>query len=465
MKMIKVVKNIFGLLPSKIRKITTREQRQLIAIICMPCLSITTFSLYLANISAYLIAFIFIILSILCTYFIVVSKQQAEHQFRTLSNIVEAMIQGDYSLKGRLQSNKAFEELLALVNSLSDTLSRHTIEARESRLLLERIMEQMDAMVLAVDENGCLVMANASAKKLFLTSVITNNNKQNNEFLGLKLAELSLGAAIVNASAGIITFNDSALKGEHFLFKESFLSEGKVHQLYLITSAERLLMEKERKAWQSLLRVLSHELNNSLTPIIAISQAMQHKLKTVSNEGDLNVNSLSEGVNIINERAGSLSTFVASYSKLSHLPKPVKQKVSLETLLNYITKLFPDCSFTITSTITNFEQFMIEIDGSQIEQVLINLFKNGIEAMELLPINSIDIVCNSDTKWLYLSVIDKGAGITNTDNLFVPFYSTKVTGSGIGLTLCRQILFNHNGLITLQNNEVGTEAVLTLPLS
>jgi len=463
MKMIKVVKNIFGLLPSKIRKITTREQRQLIAIICIPCLSITTFSLYLANISAYLIAFIFIILSILCTYFIVASKQQAEHQFRTLSNIVEAMIQGDYSLKGRLQSNKAFEELLALVNSLSDTLSRHTIEARESRLLLERIMEQMDAMVLAVDEKGCLVMANASAKKLFLTSIITNN--QSNDFLGLKLAELSLGAAIVNAPAGIITFNDNALKGEHFLFKESFLSEGKVHQLYLITSADRLLMEKERKAWQSLLRVLSHELNNSLTPIIAISQAMQRKLKTNPNEGEFNVSSLSEGVNIINERAGSLSTFIASYSKLSHLPKPTKQMVSLKALLNNITNLFPDCTFTVTSNIASFEQFMIEVDGSQIEQVLINLFKNSIEAMELLSVKSIDIVCNSDKKWLSLSVIDKGAGITNNDNLFVPFYSTKVHGSGIGLTLCRQILFNHNGLITLQNNEVGAEAILTLPLS
>ena len=140
MKMIKAINQFFFVLFNNIKTRVTLEQKQLIVFICIPCLSITTFSLYIANISGYLIAFILIILLLLSSYFFVTSKQQAEHQIRTLSNIVEAMIQGDYSLKGRLHSNKAFDELLLLTNNLSDTLSRHKAEAKESRALLEKIM-------------------------------------------------------------------------------------------------------------------------------------------------------------------------------------------------------------------------------------------------------------------------------------------------------------------------------------
>ncbi len=125
-------------------------------------------SLFLAQISGYLIAFILIVLLLLCSFVMVASKQNSQYQFRTLSNLIESMIDGDYTLRGRLQTNQAFQELLSSVNVLADTLSKHKIEAKESRLLLERIMEQMDAMVLAVNENGIIVMANASAKKLLL---------------------------------------------------------------------------------------------------------------------------------------------------------------------------------------------------------------------------------------------------------------------------------------------------------
>ncbi len=437
------------------------ELWQIALLICFPCLSITLLSLYLADISGYLIAFIAIILLLLSIYVVVASKQRTEHQLRTLSNIVEAMIHGDYSLKGRLQSNQALQELLEYINQLSDSLSRHKIEAKESRLLLEKIMEQMDAMVFAVNEQGIIVMANLSAQKLILN--IEPDNQGFNQQDQIKLVELPLGPTIVNASTGIVDFHQTQLSGEHFLTKESFISEGNKHQLYLITNAERLLMEKERNAWQSLLRVLSHEMNNSLTPITAISQSMKKKLK--HHDHVVDVDSMLQGITIINERSESLTAFIASYSQLTHLPQPVKSQLPLKALITNITKLFPECSFELSSStiITNFDLLSIDVDRHQFEQVLINLFKNAIEAMENLTDKNIQIDCSLTDNSLQIAIKDQGQGIANINNLFVPFYSTKTLGSGIGLTLSRQILFNHGGSLKLFNQEVGAQAVISLP--
>ena len=434
------------------------DHSYLALIMCVPCLVLTTISLYVAGVSSYLIAFIIIVVSLLAVFVVVSSRQRSEQQIRTLSNILEAMIDGDYSLRGRLLHNQAFQELLNSVNSLGETLSRHKIEAKESKLLLEKIMQQMDAMVLAVNDQGFIVMANDSAQKLLVGKQHLSKNLQD-----IQLADLELGDVIRLANSGIIEFNHATLGGEHFLFKETFLSDGKQHQLYLITSAERLLIEKERKAWQSLFRVLSHEMNNSLTPIAGISQAMRQKLQDKNKT--LNRTSLCEGVDIINERAVALSAFIASYSQISHLALPNKTEFSLDVLVIKLGKLFEFCQLQFLAHSVTAEQMIISADKSQIEQVLINIFKNAHEAMQQQN-KVIEINYQIDEKHLHLLISDHGVGIANTDNLFVPFYSTKPKGSGIGLSLCRQILFNHGGIIKLKNrkNALGAEAVLSLPI-
>ena len=382
------------------------NQYKLVLLVCIPCFLISAAALFLAKISGYLIAFILIILFLLCCYAVVASKRNSEFQIRTLSNLIESMIDGDYSLRGRVQTNQAFQELLDLINNLADTLSIHKIEAKESRLLLERIMEQMDAIVLAVDENGFVVMANASAHKLVLGDV--------ENIALIKLTSLPIGEKIVAAQSGIIEFNQAQLSGEHFLFKETFLSEGNTHQLYMLTNAERLLMEKERKAWQSLLRVLSHEMNNSLTPIATISQSMQKKLQQTDKE--INKVSLLEGISIINERANSLSSFISSYSQLSHLPEPNKTTFPLAALIENIAALFPACSVNNSIGL----EHQVEADKNQFEQVLINLVKNAFEAMAKLKNEEkiITINCHQEAKWLHISIVDHGTGIANSDNLF-----------------------------------------------
>jgi two-component system nitrogen regulation sensor histidine kinase NtrY len=466
------IKNRWQLLSAKSTKHSGDNQKALIVLVCAPCFIITAIALVLAQISPYLIAFILIVLLLLCSFVMVASKQNSQYQIRTLSNLIESMIDGDYTLRGRLQTNQAFQELLNSVNVLADTLSKHKIEAKESRLLLERIMEQMDAMVLATDEQGFIVMANASANKLILGEV---DNVTNSKISKIQLATLPIGADIINANAGIIEFKEGPITGEHFLSKESFLSDGKRHQLYTLTNAERLLMEKERKAWQSLLRVLSHEMNNSLTPIVAISQSMQKKLQRADSE--IFKESLLEGIHIINERADSLSQFIASYSQLSQLPKPNKSAFKLALMIERLATLYPQC--TIHCRLDS--ELLIEADKNQLEQVLINLFKNAVEAMSNVEVKIIEIDSIKEANWQHITIRDFGTGIANLTNVFVPFYSTKPKGSGIGLALCRQILFNHNGSIKIDNHQLvcqdvhqdkqqgshqvkqGVEVVLSLP--
>ncbi|PKG82383.1 ATP-binding protein [Colwellia sp. 75C3] len=462
------IKELWQLLWGKSKIKHGDNQHKLLLLVCIPCFLITAISLFLTAMSGYLIAFILIVLLLLCSFVMVASRQNSQYQIRTLSNLIESMIDGDYTLRGRLQTNQAFQELLNSVNVLAGTLSKHKIEAKESRLLLERIMEQMDAMVLATDEQGYIVMANASANKLVLGDV---DNVSNVQIDKIQLASLPIGNDIINGNAGIIEFKEGPISGEHFLSKESFLSDGKRHQLYTLTNAERLLMEKERKAWQSLLRVLSHEMNNSLTPIVAISQSMQKKLKRADSE--MVKASLLEGVNIINERADSLSQFIASYSQLSQLPQPNKSAFKLALMVEKLAILYPLCKIHCRLD----PELLIEADKSQLEQVLINLFKNSVEAMANVEEKIIEIDSMQEGNWQHITIRDFGTGIANLSNVFVPFYTTKPQGSGIGLALCRQILFNHNGSIKIDNYQEnhpnthqgvlqvkqGVEVVLSLP--
>jgi nitrogen fixation/metabolism regulation signal transduction histidine kinase len=204
-------------------------------------------------------------------------------------------------------------------------------------------------------------------------------------------------------------------------------------------------------------------MNNSLTPIAGISQAMKQKLHDQNKV--LNRTSLYEGANIINERAVALSAFIASYSQLSHLSLPNKTKFNLNLLVIKLGKLFTDCQLQFSQHSVTTKQMLIWADKSQLEQVFINIFKNADEAMEQQT-KVIEIDYHLDEKHLHLIISDQGVGIANTDNLFVPFYSTKPKGSGIGLSLCRQIMFNHGGSITLRTRKdvPGAQAVISFPL-
>ena len=424
--------------------------------ICIPSILLTTFALFLAGVSTYLIAFVFVVQCLVSSFAVIYSHNKSQQQIKTLSNLLESMISGDYSLRGRLQEDLAFQQLLDLVNNLAATLAQHKLEAKQSRQLLEKIMEQMDAMIFAINPQGAIVLANQSAQRLLLPAT--------GQSTSLSAKAQPLIAQILAADTGLITFDQEQLRGEHFLYRESFLSDGQSHQLYLITSAQRLLMEKERQAWQSILRVLSHEMNNSLTPIIAVSQSIEKRLNNEASPPDRA--SMREGINLIKDRAAALSSFIASYSQLSQLPKPVKQELDLDALIINIASMF-ELDLDISDNGHLARPINIYADKHQIEQVMINLLKNALEAMAHLDEKSVTLSYAYDRKAFRIVIQDEGGGISNTENLFVPFYSTKPQGSGIGLALCRQIMFNHDGQLDLQNriDKTGAKAILTFPLT
>jgi len=432
------------------------EQAGLVLLASLPCLILGLVCLRLAGSSFYLISFFAIIFGLIIIYAAITGKNRADFQIQTLSNLVEAMIDGDYTLRGRSQSNPAFQELLSLINQLSDNLHKHKLKAEESQLLLDKIMQQMDALVMAVDDAGHLTMINDAARnKLGFHSTLLGQHS---------LDEIGMEQLNDCEESGVVRFAKENITGEYFLFRDQFYNDNKTHQLYLLTKADKMLREKEREAWQNLLRVLSHELNNSLTPIATFSNTMLRKINKENQVSD--INKFKDGLSVIKERAESLSQFITSYSQLSHLPQANKQNYFWRDKIIQLTRLFGDCVFKHELTNDERFSFLIQADPQQLEQVFINVFKNAREAMALNETKNIEIDVSYDEHYLVIKIRDSGAGIANPNNLFVPFYTTKKSGSGIGLTLCQQIINNHNGTIQLANrsDKQGAEVIISLPI-
>ncbi len=437
------------------------EQAGLVLIASIPGFILSLVALRWAGASYYLIAFIGIILLLLISYATFMGKNRANYQIQTLSNLVEAMIDGDYTLRGRRQNNPAFQELLDLINQLANSLHQHKLKAEESQLLLEKIMQQMGAMLFATDSSGKIAIINSAAKKIFFPQDNHNLIQSVNEAPAFDKS--GINQLLQQEQSGIIRLEHKNISGEFFLFRDQFYSNNQIHQLYLLTKADKVLREKEREAWQNLLRVLSHELNNSLTPIATFSNTMLRKINKENQVTDLN--RFKEGLSVIKERAESLNQFIISYSQLSHLPKANKKNYYWRDKLSQLTRLFNDCQFDNRLINNDKLDFMIQADPQQLEQVFINLFKNAREAMMDIDNKLIEIDAEHTETSLIISISDNGSGIANPNNLFVPFYTTKESGSGIGLTLCQQILSNHNGSLSLTNrmNTKGAVAKIILP--
>lgn len=432
------------------------EQAGLVLIASVPCLILGLVSLRIAGASYYLISFFAIIFLLLIAYAAITGKGRANYQLQTLSNLVEAMIDGDYTLRGRKQSNPAFQDLLNLINQLSDNLHKHKLKAEESQLLLEKVMQQMDALIIATDSHGLLAIMNEAARQGF------DFDRDLSE--GYQLKDIGMEELVEKEHSGVVKIKRNNIAGEYFLYRDQFYSDNKEHQLYLLTRADKMLREKEREAWQNLLRVLSHELNNSLTPIATFSNTMLRKIKKEKQVTD--VKRFTDGLCVIKERAESLNQFITSYSQLSHLPKANKQSYQWRNKMLQLMSLFDDCVFEHELSENQNFDFSIQADPQQLEQVFINLFKNARESMSDKSSKVIEVSASFDDKNLEIKISDQGEGIANPDNLFVPFYTTKKSGSGIGLTLCQQILQNHNGSIQLNNraSQQGAEVLLQLPI-
>ena len=388
--------------------------------------------------------------------FAIALRNRVVFSLQTLSNLLAAMREEDFSLRGRSpRADDAMGEVMIEVNSLSETLREQRLGALEATALLRTVMEEIDVAVFAFDSAERLKLVNRAGERFL--------DRPSERLIGLAAAELGLAACLEGDSSRIIEFVNPGGAGRWAMRRTSFRQGGSPHDLVVLTDLRRALREEERQSWQRLIRVLGHELNNSLAPIQSVAQSLETSVQRAGDQqaGDSIFGDIRQGLTIIRSRAEALGRFMASYTQLAKLPKPTLAPVDFVELIRRVAALERRAAIELAGG----PCVTIRADRDQIEQLLINLIRNAADASSELR-GSVLIEWSCNASYLDLLVLDEGPGISNPTNLFVPFFTTKPGGSGIGLVLSRQIAEGHGGSLTLQNrtDRRGSKAHLRLPL-
>ena len=384
--------------------------------------------------------------------FLASAREHTVRPLQTMSNLLAALREGDYSIRARgARADDALGEVLLEINQLGETLRVQRLGAFEATALLRTIMAEIDVAVFTFDPDRRLRLVNRAGENLLRQPI--------DKLLGRRASDLGLAPCLdANEDAPLsLTFPGGS--GRWGVRKSNFRERGLPHELLVMTDLSRTLREEERTAWQRLVRVLGHEMNNSLAPIKSIAGSLESLLRRDPPPADWRDDARS-GLNVIAARAESLSRFMQAYARLARLPPPQKESVDLGQLVRRVVGLETRLAVRLAEggTIT------IPADAAQIEQLLINILHNAVDAA-LETGGKVTVGWRERGDCAEVFVRDEGPGIMNPTNLFVPFFTTKPGGSGIGLTLSRQIAEAHNGSLTLANrtDRTGSEALLRLP--
>ena len=381
---------------------------------------------------------------------------------QTVSNLLAALREGDYSFRARTtgRTDDALGDVIREINALGETLREQRMGALEATALLRSVMSEIDVAVFAFDREERLRLVNRAGARLLARPA--------ESLLGRTATELELAECLkVRDDEAAHTLNqifpgDGGNRKSWGVRHSFFRERGVPHHLLVLSDLSGPLREEERRAWQRLVRVLGHELNNSLAPIKSIAGSLAGLLTRQPQPSDWRED-MERGLTVVAARAESLSRFVESYSRLAKLPPPRPTAIEVGTLLRRVVGLETRLDVEIESAAGG--EATIQADGDQLEQLLINLVRNAVDAA-LVAGGGVRAGWNRNGHHLEIWIADEGLGIANPANLFVPFFTTKPGGSGIGLALCRQIAEAHGGTLTLENRkgQSGCEARLRLPL-
>lgn len=396
------------------------------------------------------------------------TQNRVVRSLQTTANLLSALREGDFSIRARgANRDDALGDAMSEINSLGSILRAQRLGAMEATALLRAVMEEIDVAIFAFDSEGVLRLVNRAGQELLATPA--------ERILGRSAPEIGLGECIAGPVTGVLQHTVfPGGTGRWGMRRTQFRENGLPHELVVVADLSEALREEELKAWQRLVRVLGHELNNSLAPIKSIAGSLGTLLKRPQRPADWE-DDLRSGLDIIAARAEGLSRFMQAYSRLAKLPKPALAPCELRPLIHRVVKL----ELRLPVTIQDGPDITVPCDGAQIEQVLINLIKNAVEAtleaanpegdstppVDAPPTGGVRLTWATEGRHVVIRIEDDGPGIGQATNLFVPFFTTKASGSGIGLVLCRQIAENHEGELFLENriDSPGCIAVLRLP--
>jgi len=382
-------------------------------------------------------------------------QEQTTRPLQTLANVIGSLREEDYSFRARnATAEDALGELSLEVNALADMLSDQKLRSIEATALLQRVVDEIDAPLFAFDPAAKLRLVNPAGEHLL--------RQPQARMLGRNAEDLGLQQFLKAENESVVELNLGDSQARWLLRRSSFRQRGVPHTLVVLSDVSRALREEERRAWQRLIRVLGHELSNSLAPIKSIAGSLSSRVSATPMSADVR-SDLQRGLEIIEARSASLHRFLEAYRRLAQMPAPVLREITLgpliaraanlETRIRVCVMPSPDVAFLA--------------DPDQLEQMLINLVRNAADAvlegtpeaalaatpngMSRAQSNGVVVHWEADSEQVTLAIEDEGPGLMNPANVFTPFYTTKPNGSGVGLVLSRQIAEAHGGSIEIGN--------------
>jgi len=376
-------------------------------------------------------------------------RERVVFPLQTLSNLLAALREGDFSVRGRSpRPDDALGDVMREVNTLGSTLREQRLGAMEATTLLRTVMKEIDVAIFAFDDEQRLRLVNRAGERLLGAPA--------ERLTGATASELRLQGCLAGEPISSFQATFPGGTGRWGMRRTTIREHGLPLQLVVISDITQALREQELQAWQRLVRVLGHELNNSLTPIKSIAGSLESMVGRPTLPEDWR-DDMRRGLGVIVARSESLSRFIGAYARLAKLPRPQVQPLEVAACIRRAASF----ETRVPVSIYHGPDTIVQADPDQLEQVLINLLRNAADA-SLTTGGRVSIGWERLGSTLEIQVADNGPGLSSTANLFVPFFTTKPGGSGIGLVLSRQIAEGHGGSLTLENREDGPGCIARL---